>query len=168
MAFTQVRDKDVFSRWIHELVMRRATKDFDGMGQKICDSIERLHSAARTAGQVHDQGALTNSGFRTRKHGARIFFAPFFSHKFAKPRQKLFADCGGCFRSAITRPDSRAASSENQIDRSRLRQRREPLLQFISIVRNCFAGNDLPAERAAAFRHCRTRTVLTLATSLGH
>ena len=45
-----------------QLVMRRASQDFDGMRQKIGHNVERLHGSARAAGKIDDECALINAG----------------------------------------------------------------------------------------------------------
>ena len=90
--------------------------DFHRVGQQCRNRIERFNRALGTSRQIEYESAAPNRSHAARQNRARRVLKPLAAHFFSHARHQAFRNRLRGFRSAISRPDSRATSSQNDIN----------------------------------------------------
>src|SRR5580704_10733548 len=126
------------------------------------NSIQRIHSTARTPRQIHNHRGPANSRSATRQNCPRRFLQSLRAHLLRKSRNQSLRNGQRSFRRHVTRPHPRATSSKNQIHHFLISRLPQELGDVLALVRQNLRRNNFPSQIPAAPRDSRTGTVRVL------
>ena len=148
-------------------MLRAASQQVDGVGEKLDDALERLAGAAWATGQVHDKLIVPCAHNPPRERRQRSFLHPLGAHQFRKTWDLLIEDGAGGFGSDVARSKPRASGGENGVTIIPISPGQKCAPNAVGIVRQDLECLNQPAALFQQLANGRTRTVLPPARGCG-
>ena len=126
---------------------------------------ERGLGAARTAGQVHNQGSSAGSGKPTAQGGKLGLLPAFSAHQLGKAIQQPLTNGPGGFRGHVAGGNASSAGGNDEVGYLALPA--QCVLYLRLLVRNYDVADDLKSVRPEQIRNGRPRYIYPLPPKAG-